>query len=136
MNRDRHSLSKDQRRSLENIGVVLCYLHGSVEKGDARADSDVDVAVLFDRAPEDSVKATADVIAAIQGFEPDRERDVAILNEAGPLLKQAVASCGKILYARSEADSLGFQLRAMHEYEYSRHVVRLGQELALKRAHV
>ena len=118
------------------MGVILAYLHGSVATNTERNDSDVDIAVLFDKSPQDPIEATALVGQTFHGFVPQREIDVAILNDASPLLKQAVASRGIVLYERSSDDALRFQMRAMHEYEYSRHVVRMGQELILERAQV
>lgn len=134
MGRQDLRLTNEQKAALERLGVVLLYLHGSLAAGTARADSDADIAVLFERMPEDSIKVTTGVLEALAGFLPSREKDVAILNEASPLLKQSVASRGVLLFARSSDDDLRFQMNAMHEYEYSRHVVRLGQELLLKRA--
>jgi len=122
------SLSENQRRSLQKIGVVLLYVHGSVAAGRARKDSDVDIAVLFEQAPADSVRATADIVTALSGLEAGREMDIAILNDASPLLKQGVAIRGTLLYARSADDDLRFQIQTMHEYESSRHIVRIGQE--------
>ena len=133
---DQLSLSENQRRALEKIGVALLYVHGSVATGRARKDSDVDIAVLFERMPKDTVVATTATVSALTGFEVGREMDIAILNEASPLLNQMVASQGKLLYARLPDDALRFEIRAMHEYEYSRQVVRLGQELVLKHAHI
>ena len=130
------TLSDKQKIELQKFGVVLLYVHGSIVTGKAGKESDVDIAVLFERTPEDSIEATAGIIEALRGFIPDREKDIAILNEASPLLKQVVASRGTLLYARSPDDTLRFELRTMHEYEYSRHVVRLGQELVLKHANV
>ena len=130
------SLTEDQKTSLQKLNVVLLYLHGSVAAGTARANSDADVAALFEKTPTDSIEATAAIHEALRGLFPERELDVAILNEASPLLKQAVASEGKLLYARSSDDTLRYELRAMHDYEYSRHVVRLGQELLLKRVNL
>lgn len=127
-------LGRKHLGALRRLGVVLCYLHGSIASGTSRENSDADIAVLFEKAPADSIEATAAVHQALSGLVPGREIDVAILNEASPLLRQIVASTGKLLYARSPDDALRFELRAMHDYEYSRHVVRLGQELALKRA--
>ncbi|OGG72638.1 hypothetical protein A3A38_00145 [Candidatus Kaiserbacteria bacterium RIFCSPLOWO2_01_FULL_53_17] len=127
-------ISEKQRLELKKLGVVLLYLHGSVAAGTAREDSDADIAVLFELTPKDPIQATTAILEALRGLIPGRELDIAILNGASPLLKQIVASRGKLLYARSPEDALRFELRAMHEYEYSRHVVRLGQELVLKRA--
>lgn len=126
-------LSEAQRNALEEMGVVLLYLHGSVASLRARSDSDVDVAVLFDHAPDDTVRATTNIVEALQGYEKLREMDVAILNDASPLLKQGVAAHGELLFARSERDDLEFQIRTMHEYEASRRIVRIGQEAVLAR---
>lgn len=136
MRKVEYTLSDTQRASLERLGVILCYMHGSVAAGVAREDSDVDIAVLFEKKPADSIQATTAIMETMRGLSPEREIDIAILNEASPLLNQIVASEGKLLYARSPEDMLRFELRAMHEYEYSRHVVRLGQELALRRVHL
>ena len=134
--RQEYTLNDQQKQALRDVGVVLCYLHGSVAEGIARDDSDADIAVLFEQRPEDSIPATATILDALAGFLPEREKDIAILNEASPLLRQTVASGGMLLYARSPDDALRYQLQAMHEYEYSRHVVKLGQELVFNNAHV
>ncbi|MDO8562187.1 MAG: nucleotidyltransferase domain-containing protein [bacterium] len=136
MDGDIHAITETQRHALEEVGVVLLYAHGSVAEGAARDDSDVDIAALFERAPADSVKATSEIIAALHGFEKGREMDVAILNTASPLLAQRVASRGALLYARSPSDELGFRIRAMHEYESSRRIARIGRDAALARANI
>jgi len=125
-----------QRVELEKLGVVLCYLHGSVANGTAREDSDVDIAVLFKQEPSDPIEATGALLQALEGYMPGREKDVALLNEASPLFKQIVASTGKLLYARSPDDALRFELRAMHEYEDSRYIAHIGREIAKARAGV
>ena len=134
MENNTFQLTDTQKAALQKLGVILCYLHGSVAAGTAHTDSDVDIAALFEKMPEDPIGVTGKLIDILARFIPGRELDIAILNEASPLLKQIVASEGKLLYARSSDDALRFELRAMHEYEYSKHVVRLGQELVLKRA--
>ncbi len=128
------TLSERQKQALEKLGVVLCYLHGSVAAGTAHKDSDVDVAVLFEKMPKDVISTEGVLYSSLAGLVPGRKLDIALLNEASPLLKQIVASTGTLLYARSEDDTLQFVLRAMHEYEYSKHVVSLGQELVFQRA--
>ncbi len=129
-----NTLSDQQKEELARLGVTLCYLHGSVASGIARPDSDLDVAVLFEQKPADSIQSTTDVIAALQGFAPDRKKDVAILNETSPLLRQIVASTGVLLYQRSFDDRLRFSMRTIKEYEYSKHIVKLGQDIVIQRA--
>lgn len=133
MKKDDLTLTKEQKIALQELHVVLCYLHGSVASGVARPESDADIAVLFETAPKDPLQATTMILEALHGLFPARSLDIAILNEASPLLKQIVASTGELLYARSPDDALRFELRAMHDYEHSKYVVRLGQDLALKR---
>ena len=121
------SLSDIQREALVRAGVILAYVHGSVAQETSRMDSDVDIAVLFDSTPEDAVVATTDVLRALAGFVSHREVDIAILNTASPLLAQTVAVHGVLLYARSDADRMAFDIRAMHAYEFSRRITSIGR---------
>ena len=125
------ALTEAQILALANAAVELCYIHGSVATSTARTDSDLDIAVLLERGPADTIHATEVILEALRDYMPERNKDIAILNEASPLLQQTVASQGTLLYARSQDDVLRYELRAMQAYEYSRHVVRLGQELLL-----
>lgn len=129
-------LSAAQKAALGKLGAVLVYAHGSVAEGTARSDSDLDIAVLLERAPEDPAQATADIVQALAGLEASREMDVAILNAASPLLRQRVASRGALLFARSQGDIVSFQLRAMHEYESSKRIAAIGRAAAMARAGV
>ena len=119
-----YTLSEPQKAALQKLGVVLVYLHGSVAAETARNDSDVDIAALFEKMPDDIIRATGKLVGIFAGLIPGRELDIAILNEASPLLKQIVASTGKLLYARSPDDTLRFELRAMDEYEDHSHFIR------------
>ncbi|MFH1098909.1 MAG: nucleotidyltransferase domain-containing protein [Candidatus Uhrbacteria bacterium] len=125
MNQTLLSLTEEMKRQLVQLGVMLCYAHGSVVKGTAMRESDLDVAVLFDEMPADALRVMAQVTDALSGLAPGRELDIAILNEASPLFKQVVAVEGHILYARSEDDRIRFEFRAMHEYESSKHIHRI-----------
>jgi predicted nucleotidyltransferase len=74
-------------------GLLLLLRFGSSVTGHLHAASDVDLAVLFERAPE-SLGALADLVADLQTLEPGREVDVAVLNHADPLfLKQVTEHC-------------------------------------------
>lgn len=119
------SLTDTMRRELARLGVVLCYAHGSVVKGTAMRESDLDIAVLFDAMPEHALRATTQVTDALGGLVPGREFDIAILNEATPLFKQVVAVEGVLLYARSEDDRIRFEVQAIHEHEASRWIHRI-----------
>lgn len=128
------TLHEEQKKKLRAAGAVLCYLHGSAAAGSLRKDSDIDVAVLFGRTPNDPVKATNAVLDALSDFLPKREIDIAILNTASPLLAQRVAARGALLFERDPGEAFRFALRAMHEYESSRRIAKIGRAAARIRA--
>jgi predicted nucleotidyltransferase len=116
------TLNDDQRRRLAELGVVLCYAHGSVVQGRAMRESDLDIAVLLKQIPEpgDAITLMSNIGRVFEIFVPGRDVDVAFLNEAGPLFKQVVAVEGLLLFARTEDDRIRFEVHAMHEYEATR----------------
>ena len=131
MENSNFQLTDQQKAALQKLGVVLCYLHGSIAAGTPRTDSDADVAVLFENMPEDPIGVTGKLIDLLTGFIPGRELDIAILNEASPLLKQAVAVHGQLLYEHSLGDGLQFQLDTMDTYEDHLHFLRFQKYAAM-----
>lgn len=119
------SLTEDMTRELARLGVVLCYVHGSVVKGTAMRESDLDIAVLFDTMPEHTLRVSTHIADTLGSIAHGRELDIAILNEASPLFKQVVAAEGSLLYARSEDDRIRFEVQAIHEYESSKYLHRI-----------
>lgn len=120
------ALTDDMTRGLAQLGVVLCYAHGSVINGTAMRESDLDIAILFNAMPENALRTTTQIANALGDLAPRRELDIAILNEASPLFKQVVAVEGLLLYARSEDDRIRFEVHAMHEYEDSKGIRAIG----------
>ena len=124
-------LTEDTQRQLAQLGVVLCYAHGSVIAGRAMRESDLDIAVLLDASPnaKDALVLMEHIRKILQHLAPKRELDISFLNEAGPLFQQVVAAGGELLYARSDDDRIRFEFHAMHEYEASKRVRRIGYDL-------
>jgi predicted nucleotidyltransferase len=92
--------------------VMVAYLFGSRATGRARAESDVDVAVLlneedgfarFERRLQMMVEVS-DVCG--------READVIVLNDAPPLLQHQVLKHGRLLYERDRRARIEFEIRA------------------------
>lgn len=129
-------LTHDEKRRLAGLGVVLCYAHGSVVKGTAMRESDLDIAVLLERmpGPRDALRIASDITNILQHLAPKRELDVAILNEASPLFRHVVAVEGQLLSARSDEDRIQFEITAMHEYEASRRIHRIAFNMMMGRA--
>lgn len=97
-------------------GLVAAYLFGSVARGQARAGSDVDVAVLLERDPPPT----------LAGLELDRESDlerivgrpvqVVVLNGAPVDLVHRVLRDGHLLLERDRARRIAFEVKARNEY--------------------
>ena len=105
----------DVQAIAKSHGLLLLLRFGSSVTGHMHAASDVDFAVLFERAP-DSLGQLADLTADLQKLCPDREVDVAVLNHADPLfLKQVTERC-ELVYgaARRLAE---FKLYAFKRYQ-------------------
>lgn len=100
----------------EPARVLAVYLFGSVARGTARADSDVDVAVLYADAPP----------ATIEGLPLDLERrirervgrpaQVIVLNTAPTDLIHRVLRDGVLLLDRVPGARIRFEIRARNEY--------------------
>jgi hypothetical protein len=96
-------------------GVIVGYLFGSVARGDARRDSDVDVAVLYPAAPrryeELPLTLEADLSQAL-----GRRVDIVVLNHASADLVHRVLRDGKLLLERDRSARIAFEVRARNEY--------------------
>ncbi|MCY3761978.1 MAG: nucleotidyltransferase domain-containing protein [Gemmatimonadetes bacterium] len=128
MSRPRHTTDTETPESalreffhrVQPVGVASVYLYGSAARGQAHAESDVDVAVLLDRASFPSreqrsgerVRLTAELIHVLR----NNDVDLVILNDVPPGLgRHAVTEGIRVYVADSEADHAFFrdvQLRA------------------------
>jgi predicted nucleotidyltransferase len=73
--------------------VRLMLRHGSTVSGRARAESDVDIAVLLEDGQE-ALAQVSTLAADLQALYPEREVDVAVINHADPLfLKKILERC-------------------------------------------
>ena len=91
------------------VGVASVYLYGSAARGQAHAESDVDVAVLLDRAcfplreqrAEERVRLTGELIHVLG----NNDVDLVMLNDVPPGLGRHAITEGVRLYlADHEAD--------------------------------
>ncbi|MEM3462811.1 MAG: nucleotidyltransferase domain-containing protein [Candidatus Bathyarchaeia archaeon] len=103
--------------------VLVAYLFGSRSRGNATADSDIDIAVLLAEPHRGSLELylrLSDELSKRLG-----EVDLVILNEAPPLLKYQVIRHGKVIYCGDEGARIEFEARAQDEYlDFSRAAAR------------
>lgn len=98
--------------------VVAAWLFGSQARGTARADSDVDVAVLLrDGAPRSLADLQAlDAIGAELETALQCEVDVIACNGAAPDLMHRVLRDGVLVHERDHERRIRFEVAARNEY--------------------
>ncbi len=98
--------------------VVVAYLFGSVARGTARPQSDVDIAVLFDARLDAlaRVEREMEIARNLPKELATGEIDLRSLHNVSPVFLAQVLGTGTLLYARSESERIAFEVRAMSEY--------------------
>ncbi|MGQ9626376.1 MAG: type VII toxin-antitoxin system MntA family adenylyltransferase antitoxin [Anaerolineae bacterium] len=115
--------------------VILAYLYGSYATGRVWAESDLDIAVLFDSrfSPLEQFQLTLRYMAEIDELIGGGvEIDVRELNPAPLEFRIQVIKPGRCLYARSERERVDFETRTIIEYldfkpaldEYYHHLIK------------
>jgi predicted nucleotidyltransferase len=95
-------------------GILLLLQFGSTVAGRPRPDSDLDLAVLLEHAPE-TLDQLAALDADLQAIAPGRPVDVAVINRADPLfLKKMLERC-TLLYGPAR------RLHELRMYAFKRH---------------
>jgi predicted nucleotidyltransferase len=97
-------------------GIAAAWLFGSVARGSARPDSDVDVGVLFSQEPPRGLSGLA------LGLEGDLERglglpvQLVVLNRAPVDLIHRVLRDGILLIDRDRSRRIAFEVRSRNEF--------------------
>lgn len=121
--------------------IQAAYIFGSVALGRARPDSDIDIAVLVGRRIPDAralsyrLRLTNELGAALHRSDVQ----LVILNDAPPLLAQRVLSRGALVFERSRAARVRFQVQTASRYAdmvptMERYVRRLKKDVREGRA--
>lgn len=97
-------------------GIAAVYLFGSVARGTARDDSDVDVAVLFERDPPHTLEGLHVDLGHALDEVLGGSVDLAILNHAPVDLVHRVLRDGILVCDANRSARIQFEVRARNEY--------------------
>ncbi len=97
--------------------VLAAYLFGSYATGEARPESDVDVAVLLSGTDEmERFERRLRLMGEVEEALGRRPADVVVLNDAPPLLAHQVLRHGRLIFERDQAARVEFEVRSGQVY--------------------
>jgi len=100
----------------ENPAILVGFLYGSHVTGRVNSDSDIDIALLYDRnhvpGVEHRMKLVDDLVLITK-----REVDVLILNDASPVICMQVLRKGKMIFERNHQAYLNFFVKTTSKYD-------------------
>ena len=101
-----------EKFSLQRKDFLLVFLFGSFTKGFTTDESDVDVAIMFEKAPDFyELSDLKDQLSRCVG----KEVDIVILNTAFPIIKMQVLKYGMLVKKHSRAYN-DFFVSTLNEY--------------------
>lgn len=112
--------------------VLAAIVFGSVASGRLHAESDLDLALLFDDANVPDGFAVLDLRATLEQYAR-RDVDVVVLNGASPILAFQAVKHGQRISVRDEQAYQRFVVRLISEYADFKRVRRPIEEAVLKR---
>jgi len=97
-------------------GAVAVYLFGSVARGQARPDSDIDIGVLFATDPPATLEAPQFALEAALERRLGSPVQVVALNRAPADLVHRVLRDGRLVLDRDRAARIRFEVRSRNVY--------------------
>ena len=100
----------------EREGIAAAYLFGSVARGTARPESDVDVGVLYSEEPPATLQGLGlDLEGELEGIL-DQPVQVVVLNRAPVDLVIRVLRDGKLLVDQDRSRRVRFEVRSRNDF--------------------
>lgn len=96
--------------------IVVAYVFGSVARGESRAESDVDVAVLFAETPPATLSGPALKLEGELEHALGKRVQLVVLNNAPVDLIHRVLRDGEIVFEADRSARIRFEVAARNEY--------------------
>lgn len=99
--------------------AVSVFLYGSAVKGKAGKLSDFDFAVLLDKTVPSKKysQIRLELLDQLGRIIKNRPLDVAILNQASPLLAHLVVTQGKLIFCQDQSQKINFQTTTLQKFD-------------------
>ena len=115
------TIKAETRRGLRALDVGLVYLHGSRTGTRARADSDIDLAVVFTRRPDPGRIAKIhpclyDLLAAEFSARKTADVDIAYLQDASLAFQFQVIAEGRLLFESDPGVRADYEESVIKQY--------------------
>ena len=126
---------KDTRKILKKMSISLIYLFGSSITGTQRAESDIDIGVVFEK-PE-RIKNTMiifeELYLSLSQVFPDRDLDIVFLDFAPLTLQFEVVTTGKVIYRVSREFEYDYKEKIIKEYIDFKPLLDIQDQILLER---
>jgi hypothetical protein len=110
-------------------GVLLVFLFGSAAGGKMKADSDIDIGILFENEPD--IFEINELKSELNGILK-REIDIAVLNSAAPVLKMQVLKKGIPVFTKDKKYYNQFFVATINQYDDLKQTRRVCEDNILK----
>jgi uncharacterized protein len=97
--------------------IAAAWIFGSSARGEADADSDLDLAVLL--RPEVTAEESDwlyDLAASLEAFAPSGHVDIVVLGRQGPVFRHRVLSEGVLVHDADPEARIAFEGRTISEF--------------------
>ena len=110
-------------------GISLVFLFGSLVRDQMNSQSDVDVGILFDKVPDfyeiNNIKGELSSLIK-------KEVDLAVLNEASPILRMQVLKNGVMILEKQKNAYSFFYSKTVQEYDDLKQIRKTCEDNILK----
>jgi predicted nucleotidyltransferase len=96
--------------------VIAAWIFGSVARGEATEDSDIDVAVLLDGELASGDELLAEIGSELEPFGPSGRADVLDFRAQGPVLRHRILSEGVLILDARPAVRIDVEGQSHSEY--------------------